>query len=250
MWVRHNSVLYDLFQVNQPGFQVNERPRKKSGLYSCENKTYDQRNMKIKAHRRTLSSYDTRDENASIIIGTKVVTKNEIIALKKRFCEIYHSETYSIQSLLRMLNDSGYQTNGLGLLFQGKPLTFPLLLETLYKKATKNQFLRLMKFAGESVSGLLKVEKEKQRLMRMSKNQRLLSIYQSMFNKYDLNKDGKIDLKELKLALNQSMTEKGIEKLFESYKNQRSGISLVDFIKMYAPEGVDVQECLQTSFCS
>lgn len=57
-----------------------------------------------------------------------------------------------------------------------------------------------------------------------------------LFNEYDENKDGKIDLKELKTSLDGFVTCKGIDEVFQEYDQDHNGIiDFEEFMNMFKP---------------
>lgn len=244
MWVRQNQLLYEIFQFNQPNVIKQDKKKRDSRFGSLERKTVDLRKP-VAHHRRVKSSFnDKREENFSVVIDSKIVTKHEIIMLKSQFDDISINGLVSFKNIFPVIKTLGYKPENAIDHNSDKQISFHDLLQMLFRKASKNQLLRLLKFIGESLrESMIFDEEEKPVNKKKIVDPKLFHTYKMMFDKYDTNKDGRIDLKELKIGLKNTFTETTIENLFEKYKKEKKhGICLKEFVKMYAPESFELPE--------
>lgn len=66
---------------------------------------------------------------------------------------------------------------------------------------------------------------------------------EKVFDKYDINHDGRVDFKELKTGLKKSFDKVVIKDLFESYvRKGKSTLGLREFIEMFAPVGTQINK--------
>lgn len=64
---------------------------------------------------------------------------------------------------------------------------------------------------------------------------------EKVFDKYDINHDGRVDFKELKTGLKKSFDKVVIKDLFKNYvKKGKSSLGLREFIEMFAPVGTRI----------
>ena len=123
-----------------------------------------------------------------------------------------------------------------------KDINFYELLQMLFNKASNNQIIRLLNFIGINVQ-----EKSKENEIIPKKNSvdpRIFVTYKMLFEKYDTNQDGVVDLKELKSGLKNILIEETIENLYNLYHSNSQGLSLIEFIKLYAPANIELPENL------
>ncbi|OMJ82223.1 hypothetical protein SteCoe_17122 [Stentor coeruleus] len=239
MWIRHNKILYDIFQYNSPSIIKCEKI-KNTRFCNLERKTVDLKKP-TSYHRRIKSSFESkREENFSVIIDSKIVTKNDMILIKRRFDEISDNGYVVVENMFKILKTAGYKfEDGLN---QGsnKKISFYDFLMMLFKNATRNQISRLLKFVGMGEVRRASMDDEIMEKKKKIVDPKLVSTYKMMFEKYDANKDGRVNLKELKNALKNTFTEKAIENLFEKFNKEKSeGLDLKEFVKMYAPENLE-----------
>ncbi|OMJ88707.1 hypothetical protein SteCoe_9332 [Stentor coeruleus] len=238
MWIRQNQLLYEIFQYNQPSVIKREK-NKNCRFSSLERKTFDLRKP-TSNHRRIKSSFENkREENFSVIIDSKIVTKHDMVVLKAQFDEISDNGYAVVKDMFRMLKTFGYRL-GDGLdQSSDKKISFYDLLMILFRNATRSQISRLLKFVGDGVRRA-SIDDEKLGIKKKMIDPKLVSTYKMMFEKYDVNKDGRVDLKELKNALKGTFTETAIESLFEKFnKEKKEGLGIKEFVKMYAPENLE-----------
>lgn len=207
-------------------------------------RSFDNRDKKV-VHRRVISSYSIkRNDNYSVIIDSRVITKSEIINLKSMFDKISESGLCKLKEILKVFRSSGYVISD-GIDLESELLvSFNNVLEILFKTATKNQVNRMLKFVGIKVMESKPHEREKTIKLRDVLEPKQIMIYRNIFNRYDANGDGKINLKELKNSLKDSLNEDTIEELYNQHLKDPQGLTLKEFIKMYAPENVEIPENL------
>lgn len=239
MWIRQNQVLYEIFQCNQPNV-IKREANKNVRFSSLERKTVDLRKP-TSHHRRIKSSFENkREENFSVVIDSKIVTKHDMVVLKGQFDEISNNGYAVAKNMFKMLKNFGYRLGDGFDQDSDKKISFYDLLIIIFKNATRNQISRLLKFAGGDGVRRASIDDETMGKRKKIVDPKLVSTYKMMFEKYDANKDGRVDLKELKNALKNTFTETAIESLFEKFnKEKKEGLGLKEFVKMYAPENFE-----------
>jgi len=207
-------------------------------------RTFDNRDQKP-VHRRVVSTYSMkRNDNYSVIIDSKLVTKSEILNLKSMFDKISESGLCKLKEILIVFRSSGYAISQ-GIDLDSEILvSFNNVLEILFKNATKNQINRMLKFVGIKVTETKPHEREKTIKLNEVLEPKQIMIYRNIFNRYDANGDGRINLKELKNSLKESLNEDTIEELYNQHLKDPKGLALKEFIKMYAPEDVEIPDNL------
>lgn len=205
-------------------------------------RTFDHRNQ-VSVHRRMQSSYSVkRNNNYSVVIDSKIVTKSEIINLKAKFDEKCKNGWCQLKDAILLVKALGYCVDKTIDTESCLLVTFNNLLEILFKNANKNQINRLLKFAGIKV-----VEDRVQDLDKSVKVKNVMDhkeflVFKNIFDRYDLNKDGKVDLKELKNLLKDSLGEESIEEMYVRYTHDLQGLTLNEFIRMHAPEDLEIPD--------
>lgn len=243
MLVRQNPFLYDVFQINRPEIVRPVKVAKKK-LLSMDFKSFDNRDKKI-VHRRVNSTYNVkRNDNYSVVVDSKIVTKHEISVIKNMFDTVSESGLCSLKDITRLLKDSGHAIPKEIDIESPVLVSFNNVLEILYKNANKSQINRMLRFVGIKVVDQRPFEREKTIKIKNVIEPKQVMIYKNIFNRYDSNGDGKIDLKELKFWLKNSLNENTIEELYNQHLKEPNGLTLREFIKMYAPEGTEIPENL------
>lgn len=266
MWVRQNPLLYEVFQINQASDVKKSEQRKSICLEglgkrksirktiapkrrkeslrfgSLERKTFDSTQSKP-VHRRVQSSFaNKRNEKFSVIVDSKIVSKQEILLLKSKFDEIAASGTCEFKKIYATLISLGYRVPKNIDPCSEDTFNFHELIQLLFQKASQNQIARIMNFVGHKVQVI--VEESPKPPPKNVIDAKMFAMYRKMFEKYDKNHDGIIDLKELKLALKETLTEETIENLYSMYRQQMNGLSLKKFIRLYVNDDVEVPETM------
>ena len=66
---------------------------------------------------------------------------------------------------------------------------------------------------------------------------------EKVFDRFDVNHDGRVDFKELKTGLKQSFEKIVIKDLYNSYvKKGKSNLGLREFIEMFAPARTEITD--------
>ena len=240
--MRQNPILYEIFQINQPnGTRVVKVQRNTPQLETFEKKIITK---PITNHKRAQSSFfDKREEKYSVVIESKIVTKKEINLLKFNFDKVSKTGSCQIKQIYPVLVSLGYKLERIFDPLSVKEVSFYDLLQLLFSKASRNQLLRLLRFVGDfrKENFESKIDKKVNMLTIQPKT---LSTYKKMFEKYDTNSDGVIDLKELKHALDDVFSEETIEKLFNTYKKHNHGLNFLEFVRLYAPKNIELPDYL------
>lgn len=229
--------------MNRPEIVKPVKVEKKK-LLSMDFRSFDNRDIKP-VHRRVNSTYNVkRNENYSVVVDSKIVTKHEIQNLKSLFDKVGESGLCSLNEIARLLKDSGYVLPSEIDMDSPVLVSFNNVLEILFKNANKNQINRMLRFVGIKVVDQKPLEREKTIKIKNVIEPKQVMIFRNIFNRYDTNGDGKIDLKELKYWLKNSLNENTIEELYNQHLKEPKGLTLREFIKMYAPEGTEIPENL------
>jgi EF hand len=239
IWVRQNLILYEVFQINQPIEPKFTSVIKNNRYGSVGNKTSDVRPVKSVRRKIRSSFYEKRDENLSVIIDSRPITKHEIAALKCKFDSVATNGVCKINSLYPVLVNLHYNIKDILDPDSIKEISFYELLQILFYKASKNQLIRLSRFIGETYQEFNPLTVPKPQGKKLA-DPRVFVTFKKVFEEYDLNKDGVIDLPELKIALGKIFDEKTIEKLYNSYSAQGHGLNFMDFVKLYTPDNIEI----------
>lgn len=115
-----------------------------------------------------------------------------------------------------------------------------------FKNYTENPFESSYKFvqsrrkgfAMEKPQGVIKEVIEKKESREKNRKRVLLKL----FNQYDENKDGSVDLNELKSAMGRYVTTRGIEDLFEEFDQDRNKtLDFEEFMNMFSAKTYDIK---------
>jgi Ca2+-binding EF-hand superfamily protein len=181
------------------------------------------------------------------VIDSKIVTKHDVLTLKNKFDEKCKNGWCSLKEAVVVVKGLGYLIDSSIDCESTVLVSFNNLLEILFKNANKNQINRLLRFSGMKIIEERIKEPEKNLTVRNIIDPRQVLMFKNIFERYDLNKDGKVDLKELKNLLKNSLNEESIEEMYEKYRRGSKGLNLEEFIKMHAPDDVEVPENLNIS---
>ena len=70
-----------------------------------------------------------------------------------------------------------------------------------------------------------------------------ISVYRNLFDKYDANKDGLISRSELREALYEKFTDETIDDMFSEYDVDKKGmLNFKEFIHLLAPKNTQIPE--------
>ena len=196
---------------------------------------------KLPQHRRIRSSFtEKRNDKLSVVIDSKIVAKKEIYVFKQKFEELSHEGLCRVRDIYSTVIALGYRIQDTIDPESLKEVGFYDLLQLMFPKATSGQLARLMGFAGERIEEKKPATEFPPVPEKKTLDPRALATYKKMFEKYDKNHDGVIDLKELKQALKESLTDETIENLYYAYHEKMNGLSLKKFIRLYAPADVEI----------
>lgn len=122
-------------------------------------------------------------------------------------------------------------------------LTIEELIDILNKRPiTRKSFLR-----KRNLSMGTKLDESKE-LDEMTENKDVMDAktalrLEKVFDRFDINGDGRVDFKELKNGLKQSFEKIAIKDLYSSYvKKGKSNLGLREFIEMFAPVRTEITD--------
>lgn len=103
--------------------------------------------------------------------------------------------------------------------------------ENPYVNSYKFVETRRKAFCMDSPQGAIKT------IIDGKENKKQKNVLLKIFNQYDENKDGLVDLKELKTALQGFVTTKGVEELFGEYDEDKNNtLDFEEFMNMFKPK--------------
>jgi len=194
------------------------------------NKSFDKTKLERKIFkRRTNSSLGyTKNDKYMVVVNGSPVTKAHLALLKNLYESISSKTKVFGILLIKELSKLNYKTFG-KITKSSQYSNFRSFLSDLFHQADQGQINRMVDLLAGNIQTAQTPLSEKIGQKRNMKRNLIAKIFQ----KFDSNNDGVLDLAELKHALEPNFTHEAIDELFKEHSKNKLNLEVTEFTQMF-----------------